>query len=63
MTTKLYSVTVPMRLSVEANSKAEAISILRNLWREASLTLPVGAGAFMKDHLATEHLQACTVQD
>lgn len=57
----LYTVTVPLHLQVEANSKAEAERILAALFREVmDGGLPVGAGIFMKEAELRAHLKANT---
>lgn len=45
----LYTLEIPLRLAVEANSRNEAHAKLRQLYEEAMLSLPTGAGCFMKD--------------
>ena len=58
MTPNLYRVEIPMRLAVEANSRQEAIRLMRALWREVSNDLPTGAGVFVDDDVASAHLKA-----
>jgi hypothetical protein len=47
--TELYTIEIPLRLAVEANSTSEARSKLLALYRDAMDQLPTGAGVFMKD--------------
>jgi hypothetical protein len=57
MTTRLYTVTIPVNLMVEADSPREARVALLRLWDQVSLDLPTGAGAFMKAQAKLTHIQ------
>ena len=49
MATRLYTLTIPLRLAVEADSVAAGRLALLDLYTAVMADLPVGAGCFMKD--------------
>lgn len=54
--TELFKVQVPLRLALEAETIEEARAQLFRLWQDCCENLPVGAGAFEKEHSMVEHL-------
>ena len=56
--TKLYRVTIPMQLAVEADNPAEARRALDALWVEVMNNLPAGAGVFEKEAIRAQHIRA-----
>jgi hypothetical protein len=49
MTTKLYTLEIPLRFAVEANTWVEARNLIMALHAEVMAELPAGVGCFAKE--------------
>jgi 2-keto-3-deoxy-6-phosphogluconate aldolase len=58
MPPRLYEVQIPLRIAVEANTRHEAESLIRKLHHEVMLSLPVGAGCFLKDATLDSYIRS-----